>query len=303
MCYSCLMAPHRPRCASSVRQWARLLAALLSLPFFLAQAGCASLIVQSTVAPAMDNLQYQGDLELVCDGAPAYFLLLDSLLVKEPDNRMLLMAATQGYSAYAAAMEECGRPERSVALADKAKSYGSALLAGVDPDLTSVASPESFAGALADLERGAASQSFWGGYGLAIWVKYQAGSPAALALLPRLELLMQRVVALDPALFHGAAHTFLGTYYGARPLLVGGDPAKSKEHFEQALALGNRDFLLTQVAYAETYARQTFDRELYEKLLREVIDYPLAKRPELTLSNTLAQRKAKRLLEQVERIF
>ncbi|HSR35803.1 MAG TPA: TRAP transporter TatT component family protein [Desulfurivibrionaceae bacterium] len=298
------MAPHRPRHRPPPRHWAGILSFTLPLALLLlAQAGCTSLLVQSAVAPAVDNLQYQSDLELVCDGAPAYLLMLDSLLVKEPGNQALLMAATQGYSAYAAVMEECGRPERSTALAEKARGYGAALLAGLGADLAISAPGESFARALAALDRNAAPQLFWGGYGLAIWVKYQAGSPAALALLPRLEQMMQRVVVLDPALFHGAAHTFLGTYYGARPLIVGGDPAKSKQHFEQALALGNRDFLLTQVAYAETYARQTFDRELYEKLLREVLAYPMAKRPGLTLSNTLAQRKARRLLDQVERIF
>ncbi|MEW6594130.1 MAG: TRAP transporter TatT component family protein [Thermodesulfobacteriota bacterium] len=269
----------------------------------LGQAGCTSLLVQSAVAPAVDKLQYQSDLELVCEGAPAYLLMLDSLLVKEPGSQGLLMAATQGYSAYAAVMEECGRPERSVALAEKARGYGAALLSALGPDLAVTAPEDSFVRALAALDHGAAPQLFWGGYGLAVWVKYQAGSPAALALLPRLELLMQRVVALDPGLFHGAAHAFLGTYYGARPQMVGGNPVKSRQHFEQSLALSGRDFLLTQVAYAETYARQTFDRELYEKLLREVVDYPLAQRPELTLSNTLAQRRARRLLEQTERIF
>lgn len=298
------MAHQRPQPPPPLRHRRnRLLLTLAGVVFAFAQSGCASLMVQSAVAPAVDNLQYQADLELVCDGAPAYLLLLDSLLVKEPDNRTLLLAVTQGYSAYAAVIEECGRPERSVALADKARGYGTALLAGLGPDLAVTAPPESFAKALAGLDRGAAPQLFWGGYGLAIWVRYQSGSPASLALLPRLELLMQRVAALDPGLFHGAAHTFLGTYYGARPLIIGGDPARSRDHFEQSLALAGRDFLLTQVAYAETYARQTLDRDLYEALLREVIDYPLEKRPELTLSNALAKRRAKRLLVQVERIF
>ena len=297
------MAHQRPRCPSLLRQRARCLLVPACLAFVFAQSGCTSLLVQSAVAPAMDHLQYQTDLDLVCDGAPAYLLLLDSLLIKEPDNRALLMAATQGYSAYAAVMEECRRPERAATLADKAKAYGNALLTGLEPDLAVTAPADSFARALAGVDRDSAAQLFWGGYGLAIWVKYQAGSPAALALLPRLEQLMQRVVVLEPSLFYGAAHTFLGTYYGARPLLVGGDPVKSRDHFEQSLALGGRDFLLTQVAYAETYARQTFDRELYEKLLREVIDYPLTKRPELTLSNTLAKRRAQRLLAEIERIF
>ncbi|MFZ5761716.1 MAG: TRAP transporter TatT component family protein [Thermodesulfobacteriota bacterium] len=297
------MAHQRPRPLCLLPQDARRLLVSLSLLLALAQTGCTSLLVRSAMAPAMDSLQYQTDLELVCDGAPAYLLMLDSLLVREPDDRALLMAATQGYSAYAAVMEECGRPERAAVLADKARCYGSRLLADLAPDLTVAAPAEDFAGALAALDREAASQLFWGGYGLAVWVKQQAGSPAALALLPRLEILMQRVVALDPALFHGAAHAFLGVYYGGRPLLVGGDPARSREHFEQGLAVGGRDFLLTQVAYAETYARQTFDRELYERLLREVIDYPLDKRPEIALSNALAQRKATRLLSEVERIF
>ena len=52
--------------------------------------GCASLVIAPMAGPVLKNLNRQADLELVCDGAPSYLLLLDSLLVSEPENAGLL---------------------------------------------------------------------------------------------------------------------------------------------------------------------------------------------------------------------
>lgn len=261
------------------------------------------MLVQSVVGPTVDNLQRQTDLELVCEGAPAYLLMLDSLLAEDPADRALLAIAVQAYIANAAIMEECGRPERSRAMADKARRYGEALLATIAKDLLPGSAPAAFDQAVARVGESEAAPLFWGAYGLATWVQYQSGAPLALAYLPRVEQLMTRVATLDATIFHGAAHTFLGAYYGARPPALGGDPVRSKDHFERSLTLGGRAFLLTQVAYAETYARQIFDRELFERLLREVVAYPMEQRPDIALSNQLAKRKAKRLLQQAEQLF
>jgi len=57
------------------------------------------------------------------------------------------------------------------------------------------------------------------------------------------------------------------------------------------------------VAYAEYYARQTLDRELYVRLLEEALAFDLALAPDLTLPNVLAKRRAQRLLAQVEDVF
>ncbi|MCK4837694.1 MAG: hypothetical protein KAS94_02770, partial [Desulfobulbaceae bacterium] len=65
-----------------------------------------------TMASLVEGLNQQTDLELVCDGSSSYLLLLDSLLVEDPDDKALLVNTTKAYSAYVVVMPECGRPER-----------------------------------------------------------------------------------------------------------------------------------------------------------------------------------------------
>lgn len=266
--------------------------------------GCARLAVNSLMAPTVAGLQRQTDLELVCDGAASYLLMLDCLIADDPFNRRLLMTATQGYAAYAAALDVCGRPERAATVSGRAKEYGLALLA-TRPGLESVATmqPDALRTALAGIDAGEVALLFWAGNGWATWIRYQDGSPESLVDLVRVEQIMLRVLELDETFFHGGAHLFLGAYYGSKPPLLGGRPEQSRLHFERALAVSRREFLPIQVAFARTYARMMFDRELYERLLREVIDFPAAQRPDIALANQAAKRTARQLLEEADRIF
>jgi len=281
----------------------RSLAVLLGVVVFLSQ-GCASLVIPPMVGPVVKNLNRQADLELVCDGAPSYLLMLDSLLISDPDNVRLLTHGTQAYTAYASLMPECGRPERAPVLGERAREYGLRLL-GTNKDFAGAARVPlaEFGEALRSAGSGDVEKLFWGGYGWATWIGFSKGAPAAVADLPKVEQLMLRVLALDEGFYHGGAHLFLGIYYGSRPEMLGGRPEVSRDHFEKALVLGDRQFLPVLVAYAEYYARQTFDRELYVRLLEEALAFDLARAPDLTLPNVLAKRRAKRMLAQVDDLF
>ena len=59
---------------------------------------------------------------------------------------------------------------------------------------------------------------------------------------------------------------------------------------------------MAKVLLASEYARLTFDRELHDRLCREVVESP-AEAPGLTLSNTLAQDQALRLLATSDEYF
>jgi hypothetical protein len=69
------------------------------------------------------------------------------------------------------------------------------------------------------------------------------------------------------------------------------------------MAYGQGKFLMTDVYYAQYYARQTLNRDLFVSTLKRVLETPAAIEPDLTLANTLAQQKAKRLLDQVNEFF
>lgn len=113
---------------------------------------------------------------------------------------------------------------------------------------------------------------------------------------------MTRLAATSPSYYYGGPHIFLGAFYGMFPPMLGGNPAKSRAHFEEALKINHRRFLLTQVLYAESYARQTLDRNLFENLLKEVLHADI-KDPDLQSANALAKKKAALLLQQADRYF
>jgi len=260
--------------------------------------------VNSMMAPAMENLQRQTDLELVCEGASSFLLLLDSMLESDPGDKDLLMTSTKAFSAYATALDVCGRPERAATVSTKARKYGIALLA-TNKDFETVKTMElpELNHALSSLSAKDSQALFWAANGWATWIRFQQGSPAALADLVKVEQIMQRVIELDETVYNGGAHIFLGVYFGSKPPMLGGKPDESRFHFEKALAIGKREFLPTQVAYAQIYARMMYDQELFTMLLQEVLDFPLDTRPDIALANQAAKRQAKELLEEVDRYF
>jgi hypothetical protein len=88
---------------------------------------------------------------------------------------------------------------------------------------------------------------------------------------------------------------YLGVLNSLRPESVGGKPELGRTDFEKATEISGGRNLYAKTLEAEFYARLVFNRELHDKLLNEVLAAdPVA--PGLTLTNTLAQERAKKLL-------
>jgi hypothetical protein len=124
-----------------------------------------------------------------------------------------------------------------------------------------------------------------------------------LADLPWAEALMERVLQLDPGYYYGGAHLFKAILFSARPEQFGGNLKKAGEHFLKAREHGHGKFLMTDVYYAQYYARQTLNRDLFVNTLKRVLESRADAEPDLTLSNTLAQRRAQKLLAQADEFF
>ncbi len=266
--------------------------------------GCAGMVADSFMRPAITNLQQQTDIELVCEGTPSLLLMLDSMIASDLEDKDLLITATKAFSGYAAALDVCNKSQRAATVSIKARKYGLALLwPNVELHAITTLPLPDLEKSLAGLSSSDVDSLFWAGSGWTTWIRHQQGSPASLAQLVRVEQIMRRVLELDESYYHGAAHLFLGTYYGSKPPLLGGNPERSRHHFERALGISNREYLPGLVLYAETYARMSFDRELFSALLQEVLDFPLERRPDLGLANQLAKRNASKLLSDVEQFF
>jgi len=274
----------------------RLLTTITLICVVAGLSSCTSYLTSTFVEPAVGNLRQQTDLELVCEGAPAYLLMIDSMIASSPESKNLLRTGTQSYSAYATALSECsGSDERIRAISDKAHLYGINLLQHFLP-INKIINEE-FDKKLAKLDKDDVPFVFWGTFGWITWVQGQNGSPAAMADLVVIEKIMSRLLELDETFEGGSIHLFFAGYYAAKPTLLGGKPELSRIHFEKALKISNRKFLLIQTTYAAGLARQTQDKELHNKLLEEVIGFPIDSAPEFALSNRIAVKRARTLLE------
>jgi hypothetical protein len=244
----------------------------------------------------------QSDVALVRQAIPAYLLLIDGMVQGYPDRKDILLAGAQAYSGYASVLEEDER-DRSADLGKKAKIYALKALDLTPPFGGFVGKTlEFFQKRLGQTQKQEVPTLFWAGNIWGTWIAGDGG-PEAMADLPWVESLMERVLQLDPGYYYGGAHLFQAILLSARPEQFGGNLKKAEAHFEKARTYGGGKFLMTEVYYAEYYARQILDRDLFISALKRVLDTPADIEPDLTLANTLAKRKANKLLSRVDEFF
>jgi hypothetical protein len=265
-------------------------------------AGCSSIVrkagdrfADQLGTAVMDN----EDPATVRDGLPAYLLLLDSLVAGQkagdPGNAPVLYAAATLNSAYAGNFTG-DDTTRAARLAAKGMDYArrgvcaedgalcAAIDGGADP-FSAVVASDTHVHAMYTLA------SSWAGF-----LQAHSDQWDAIADLPKIERLLLRVVELDPGHDHGQAFLYLGVLNSLRPEAVGGKPALGRAYFEKAIALSGGRNLYAKTLFAQYYARLVFDQELHDRLLNEVIAAD-PKAPGFTLTNTLAQDRARKLLE------
>ena len=245
----------------------------------------------------------QSDIVLVRQGIPSYLMLIDGMLQSYPENPDLLLAGAQAYAAYASVLDE-DEQDRAAVLSERAKQYALKALDLTPPFKGALGKPlEVFQERLRETDKKQVPTLFWVGNIWAGWIAASTEGAAAMADLPWVEALMERVLELDPGFYYGGPHLFKAILLSARPEQFGGNLKQAQEHFQKALDYGRGKFLMTDVYYAEYYARQTLNRDLFVSTLKRVLETPAQVEPDLTLANTLAQRKAKKLLARVDEFF
>ena len=288
----------------------RLLVALLA-PFLCF--GCVPLksVRVAAVALTLEDVAKaatkQSDPVLIREGTPAYLMLLDGLLEAYPENKRLHLAACQTYASYAASLSwETESQARIRALNLRAKEHGIRSLSDDDGTRFRNASTgdlESFKTFLLGYGPKDVPALFWTTAAWAGWIAAGTGEPEAVADLPALEAAIVRLLELDESFYYGGPHLLMGVYLAAKPPVSERQLAQSREHFDRAFRLGGDQVLASRVMYAEYYARGMRDRQLFESTLRGVVDAPEGRISELTLSNTMAKEKARKLLERTEEYF
>jgi hypothetical protein len=271
----------------------------------LLNSGCAAL-VSNAASGFADNLSAavvnQNDPDTVRDGAPAYMLLLDSLIEGNPEDPGILAAAANLYASYGAVFAD--DPARAARLTERARHYATdALCLSFAPScLWEGQAYEEFEQSLSRLNGKHEDALYAYGVASLAYIRAHSDDWAALARLPHMEALLNRYLEISDGEAAGTIYTYLGILVTLRPPALGGQPEKGQRYFQQAIELSGGSDLSAKVEYARGYARPLYERELHDRLLQEV----LAADPEVpgyTLTNVLAQRDAADLLATADDYF
>jgi TRAP transporter T-component len=250
------------------------------------------------------SLQEESDPHLAENAIPANLKMMEGFLKEDENNSTLLIRLSEGFCGYSFSFVEESDPDRASALYLRGKKYAlRALAAQTDIKNIDTLKLDQLNAAMAKTENENVPALFWLGQCWGGWLMLSMDDPKAFADISKVESLMKRVLELDASFNYAGPHLFLGAFYGGRSKLLGGDPEKSRYHFEQSLALTGNRFLLSRVMYAKTYAVQVQDKKLFQEQLNAVIKSTGNILPEQRLANEVAKLKAKRLLEMADELF
>jgi hypothetical protein len=156
-----------------------------------------------------------------------------------------------------------------------------------------------FGVALEQLDARAVPALYWYAASLSRWA-LMVSLLEVLDQTDRIKAMMAFIKQTQPDFWYGAADRYLGGYNTKIPLPSGNLPVALK-HFEASLAAGP-NYLATKVIMAEMYATKAGDRDLFKRLLDEVIAFDLSAAPELRAENAAEQKKAKFLLADIDNL-
>ena len=114
-----------------------------------------------------------------------------------------------------------------------------------------------------------------------------------------LEVLLHRIIAIDPDFYFSGAYRIFGMFYTRIP---GIELEQSSKYFSQTLSQ-HPMFLGNKVLMAEYYHQKKGNKEQFYNLLREVIDSDINLLPEAIPENIYYKERAKYLIDNISTLF
>jgi hypothetical protein len=114
-----------------------------------------------------------------------------------------------------------------------------------------------------------------------------------------LEVIMHRVISLEPDYDQGGAYRFFGVFYSRIP---GVELNQSNIYFEKAIT-STENYFGNKVQKSEFYYQKAEDKSSFLTLLQSVINLDSSIYPEIMAENMFYQERAKLLLEQQDTLF
>ena len=151
------------------------------------------------------------------------------------------------------------------------------------------------------LDKSAVEALYWRSSNLGRWASEESFA-TLLSYKDEIRAVMQFCLDQDPTFFYQGPDRYFGVFYARAPGFAGGDMNRSREHFETSMAM-QPNYFGTRTLMAEDYAVKQGDQELFERLLMENLNRDPAAAPDAAPENRCEQRKAKKLLAEIDDLF
>jgi len=276
---------------------------IVNLNFIISCTPIVSNITDNLARNLSDAVLNQEDPKIVRDGAPAYLLLLDSLVAGNPENPVILSSASDLYTSYSAIF--VNDANRSKILSERALKYSKKALCISYEDSCNWDdySFDDFNLSLDDFDMKYSDRLLTYSISYLVYIRSHSNDWNAIARLPYIESALEYYVEKNPETENiDSVYTYLGILSTLLPPALGGDYEKGKRYFENAIEFSGDKNLSAKVEYALSYARPLYDRELHDKLLQEVISSNPVKK-NYTLLNVIAKEQASAMLEDADEYF
>lgn len=256
------------------------------------------------------------DPELIGEALPFALKLIESLLAESPKHPGLLLAATSGFTQYSGGWVQQQAEEireddletamemrtRARKLYLRARDYGLRGLATRDAGIVEALEDDP-KGAVSRLGRRDVPLLYWTAAAWISAVSLSKDNPDLVADLPIIEAMIDRALQLDETFEGGAIHGFLIVYELNWPSATGDPQERARKHFDRTVELSGGHMASPFVTWAAQVSVPAQDFDEFKTLLSRALAVELNAKPEWRLANILAQREARRLLDNADDYF
>jgi len=263
--------------------------------------------------------EQEGDVDTAEISGLAMIKTLEVFNFQNPSNKNYLNLLARSYATYAFGFFETRMvqhqfkdPEKYNMYADRAKNfykkgklYGMDLLKRKDEGLVKAMSKglDHVRKKMNGYARHEIEPIFWTAFNWGSHINLSKDDITVVADLPIVEVMMARIVQVYPGFYFGAPHLFYGVYYASRPAMLGGDPKKALQSFEDAAKVTQGRSLMVYALQAQFLSVQTMDRSLFDDMLAKINAGSVEALPEQRLANALAKQRAKYLQDNAPQYF
>lgn len=279
--------------------------------------GCSpSRMVADMAGKAMagggDVYSSEEDPELLMAALPFGLKTMEAFIQQSPENGDLRLASARGLTAYAYLVQQTQAGDRQATVTERrerdhrvarlflrGRNEAMAGLEIAHPGFTEMlrTKPRS---AFELTDAADAELLYWAGAAWSGAISANKRDLDRIAELPQAAALVSHSVKLDETFGGGVADEFLMLYDAGRP---GGSLEHAEYHYRRAVRLSGNASAGAHVGFAENIAVKLQDRKAFRKALNAALAIDPDKVPSRRLTNVLAQRKARRLLDEIDLLF